>query len=275
MIPVIGKTFSDIHRKLVQLALAAPMVDQDRWQGIDVSQDPAARCYELRNVCFEIDLQRVEDLDYWKGDIKPNLPWADNHFLERVSGKPLNPGVEWANWPWSQSADKFRRGDKRFNHTYMERLWPKYARMVRAKDGHFDEEGRLYPNGCGGRKGIDRHYGDLDDLVNLLVRDSYTRQAFIPLFFPEDTGWGDGGRKMCSLGYQFLRRDNYLHIWYPLRSCDLSHHWADDCYLSVRLLLWVLEQCRDKDSLWNEIVPGTYAMHMTSLHVFEVDRRNL
>jgi hypothetical protein len=94
----------------------------------------------------------------------------------------------------------------------------------------------------------------------------------MPLFHPEDTGKSDGGRKMCSLGYQVIVRDGAAHIWYPLRSVDFIRHMRDDCYLAVRMLLWVIDRCREKHKYWEGIVPGSYAMHCTSLHVFEGDK---
>lgn len=260
-------TFAGVRDALHRAIAGAQLVDQTRWQGVDVSSDPSARCYEVRNVAFEVPLHGIEDLVHWRNDVQPNLPWADDHFLERVGREPLNPGVQWANWPWASSADKFRSVDAVFNHTYMERLWPKHARQT---------PGGRMPSAMPPRQGVNGYYGDLDSLVDLLVRDPWTRQAWIPLFFPEDTGWGDGSRKPCTLGYQLLRRGDGLHVWYPLRSCDVAHHWADDCYLCVRLLLWILDECRRKDpDRWTSVRPESYAMHITSLHVFEADWRML
>jgi thymidylate synthase len=161
----------------------------------------------------------------------------------------------------------------------MERLWPKFARKT--EGGHLPMKSpmRKYPMSREdriSRTGIAHSYGDLQDVVEMLAREPMTRQAWIPLFFPEDTGVADGGRKPCTLGYQFLVRDGRCHIYYPLRSCDFIRHWRDDCYLAVRLLLWVIDRCRDiAPDVWNDIKPGTYAMHMTSLHIFENDRRAL
>jgi hypothetical protein len=278
-------TFTAVREWLKTRMRSAPRVATERWQGVDVKGNPAAVSYEIMNARFDIDLRGCEDLGYWRADIAPNLPWADDHFLERVGGEPLNPGVQWANWPWAGSAGRFRDKVEQFNHTYMERLWPKYARRspggklevrVGVRDDA-DRHIRLYLGQDRRPKfGIAWQYGDLEDLIDMLAREPHTRQAWIPLFFPEDTGVGDGGRKPCTLGYQFLVRDNRLHIWYPLRSCDLVRHWADDCYLAVRLLLWVLDRCRERaPDFWGSVTPGTYAMHMTSLHVFENDRRTI
>src|SRR5690606_16067856 len=126
--------------------------------------------------------------------------------------------------------------------------------------------------GC--MKGIRGEYGDLRTLVDKLAWEPDTRQAYIPLYFPEDTG--AEGRMPCTLGYQFIMRKNELHVYYPLRSCDFVRHWADDCYLAVRLLLWILQECRKNNPAdWNDIVPGSYTMHCTSLHVFANDAINM
>ena len=245
---------------------SAYVIEPERWQGVNVSGNPAARVHELRNVVFEVKLEGVENLDYWRGQIEPNLPWADDHFEERVGGQPLNPGVQWQNWPWGKSADRFRDKDEIFNHTYMERYWPTYARKRPGGESPPEQE-----------KGTPHTYlgqplGDLNSLVGLLAQEPTTRQAWLPIFFPSDTGYGDGGRKPCTLGYQFLCRDKQVHIWYPLRSCDFVRHFRDDCYLTVRLLLWVLNQCRGiNPDYWNKVRVGTYSMHCTSLHVFEND----
>lgn len=277
MISIHANTFAQVRGELTEAFKTAPLVKTERWQGIAANTDT----YELHNVCFEVPLQGMEDLAHWRFEIEPNLPWADDHFEERVGGEPLNPGVQWANWPYGNSAQKFRSQDSasvpRFNHNYMERLWPKFAR--RTPDGRlptsWKSQIRKYPDKDPRPKyGIAHFYGDLQDVVELLSKEPHTRQAYIPLFFPEDTGNGDGGRKPCTLGYQLICREGQLHIWYPLRSCDFVRHWKDDCYMAVRLLLWVLEQCRKSNpAFWNAVSPGTYAMHMTSLHMFTGDRK--
>lgn len=268
------RSFSSALERLAGEVRGGPLREgRGRWQGRPVDGNPLARTREVLNARIEVDLGGCMDLDHWRKDIRPNLPWADDHFGERVGGEPLNPGVQWANWPWGRSAAGFRGKDELFNHTYMERLWPKYARAtpggrIKTYRAMTSPPRRVVP-GAEAVRGIAGEYGDLVDLVDLLVRDPETRQAWIPLFFPEDTGWADGGRKPCTLGYQILRRDDAVHMYYPLRSCDIVHHLRDDCYLAVRLLLWVIDRCRERSSGWAEAVPGTYSMHMTSLHAFE------
>lgn len=206
------------------------------------------------------EITKLQDL------CQPNLPWADDHFeQERVSGEPLNPGKTWEHWPWASSANKFRDKDEQFNHSYAERYWPKFAGQ--SPDGTLRKVGGYKPI-----KGIRELYGDLNDVVSLLVREPNTRQAYMPVFFPEDTGVVHGGRVPCSLGYHFIQRQGYLHIVYQLRSCDIYRHMRDDIYLTSRLLLWVLDEVK-KTHPWMK--PGFLDMQMTSLHCFVNDFREM
>lgn len=274
------------------MIMHAVPVRTERWQGKDIQGLPAAEMREVRNMMFEVNCRSTEadNLDVLRTQCKPNLPWADDHFEERVSGHPLNPGVEWANWPWAKNADQFRQG--RFNHNYMERYWPRYARCT--DDGalplSFSMHERRYPrrnNDTAAHSGIGHVYGDIQSVIELLVEQPYTRQAYIPIFFPEDTGTGDGGRKPCTLGYHFLLRDceehdadwyglPELHVWYPMRSCDVAHHLRDDVYMTMRLALWILERCRQRrPEFWENVHFGSFSMHATSMHMFVNDWHQL
>ena len=256
------------------------------WQGKDISDKPEMITYELPFQSFCIDLGGKVILSDLQRDLQPNLPWADQHFEERVCGYPINPGRTWETWPWNTSADSFRK-EAKFNHNYMERLWPRFAGLrgdPTRTAGEFAEGDFVSPHtGCPvgdeyddlqANVGIYNELGDLNSLVRQLARDPLTRQAVIPLYFPEDTGAPD--RKPCTLLYQFMVRDGRLHVFYPLRSCDFIRHWRDDCYLAVLLLLWVLVECRKiNPEFWDKIVPGEYHMHMTSFHIFKNDLRSL
>ena len=240
------------------------LVENQTWQS--VKADPSMHTHEVLNHSFTVP--GSSSLDQLRRDISPNLPWADDHFDERVCGVPVNPGREWANWPFNKSAGKFLEGEK-FNHNYMERYWPRKAGLtasptVSPKDyprSHDDES----------RFGIYHRYGDLDDLINHLVDDPSSRQAYLPIFFPEDTGAHHGGRVPCTLGYHFIHRNGYLHCTYYLRSCDFVRHFRDDIYLTVRLQLWLLDCLRSKNAHWNKVKPGLFTMHIVSLHIFRND----
>jgi hypothetical protein len=255
------------------LELQANEIPAGRWQSKDMSKDPAARMKEVLNVSFQVVLQWNENPKVWVDDIKPNMPWAEDHFLERVCGKPLNPGVQWANWPWALSADKFRtEGGGKFSHTYMERYWPKQANKSTAYEQITDHVGIRY------------RYGDLNDVVDHLLGDRLTRQAYLPIWFPEDTGTVHGERVPCTLGYHFIQRGNYLHSTYYIRSCDFFRHFRDDLYLSVRLQLWLLQQLREKELagsgpdtelFWDGVKMGTFTFHCVSMHMFVNDWNKL
>lgn len=269
--------FSELNTRFRTEAL---VVHPMHWQGVDVSKKPEMKSYELVNVTIRVPLWGEECLTTYREMIGPNLPWADVHFRERVGGEPLNPPPSYKIWPWGTNAEKFTGPHGEFNHSYPERLWPKFAGMTdkgEIKETRFDPEWNqnmdFIPKP---HHGIRWEYGDLNDVVALLHKDPLTRQAWIPLFFPEDTGVGDGARKPCTLGYQFMRRGNEMHIYYPLRSCDYIRHFRDDIYLAIRLLLWVLSQLRTRDpKSWDHVKPGEYVMHATSLHIFANDYHKL
>lgn len=247
----------------------ASLVHTERWQGMDISKKPEMATMELLNHSFSMMIG-TDNLLALAESIEPNLPWANDHFLERVGGQPLNPGKEWANWPYAASADRFRTNEQ-FTHSYMERYWPKEAGYTPGGVLEQTPDG-LYPY----HAGIRYQYGDLGDVVNQLDREPFTRQAILPVWFPEDTGAVHGGRVPCSIAYHFIRRGNALHVVYYLRSCDFVRHFRDDVYLTIRLMLWILEQLQARShSRWGEVIPGIYTMHMTSLHIFRNDYRAL
>jgi hypothetical protein len=254
-------------------------IHRDKWQGFDVSKRPEAATYELHHYTMQVPMV-INDLTLFRNEIKPNLPWADDHFAERIGGHPLNPGVEWANWPWGQSADKSRidsasvgdpTPERIFDHTYAQRYWPKWA----GRFAHGIIPDALVQATMPSIKGIYFRYGDLGDVIEELKHDPTTRQAILPVFFPEDTGYRPGRRKPCSLFYHFMLVNDRLDISYQLRSCDITHHFRDDIYLTVRLLLWVLDQLRRRDGRWLSIGPGDFIMQIANLHCFINDYNRL
>lgn len=265
MYPDFTRAIQELRKDIL---LTSRPVHTQRWQGVEVASKPEMSMMELLDVTIRVPLES-EELDIYRDQIGPNLPWADNHFLERVCGRPINPGREWENWPYGKSADKFRDGTGQFNHNYMERYWPAHGVHYGPTLDRADFDSRYELTDRDFFCGLKHRYGDLNDVVNLLLREPDTRQAFMPVWFPEDTGVVHRGRVPCTLGYLFMMRGDYLHITYYLRSCDFTRHFRDDIYLTVRLLLWVLQQLRQKDpGTWNKVKPGRYTMHMANLHVF-------
>lgn len=280
MKPVIYPNFAKaIEQASHFLQYRSHLVHSARWQGSDIANRPEMATHEVTHCAFSVDLTGHEfDLDAYRDDIKPNLPWADDHFEERVCGYPINPGTEWANWPYGKSAAAFLDSNGKFNHNYMERYWPKLAGRIYEPTedaNHFKailERDFISPPIA--HRGISYDYGDLWDVVTLLANDPYTRQAYLPVWFPEDTG-GGSKRAPCTIGYHFLMRDGKLDISYHIRSCDFVRHFRDDLYLTARLVIWVIQQARRLDPRWDVVEPGRFNMQIGSLHVFRNDYQML
>jgi|TARA_R100000081_G_C4816873_1_gene175859 thymidylate synthase len=168
-------------------------------------------------------------------------PWANMHFDERVSGKPLNPPP--SHTMWLKDTDKYLSDNAKFSHSYPERIWP-------------DKN----------KKGIRFNYGDLNDAVKLLKKDSTTRQCYIPIWYPEDiTASLMSERVPCTFGWHFMLRGDQLHCFYPMRSCDALRHLQNDLYFANRLCLWLIEKSKLKAK------PGYINFTTTSLHCFKLD----
>ena len=237
-------------------------VRTESWQGIDVSRQPAARMREVLSWDFRVPMEDYT-IERLKEEIKPNLPWADAHFDERVCGEPINPGTTWKDWPWGNSAANFRDGKGRFEINYMERYW-----AGRVFEDTPSEGRSTVLTGIRGRP-----YGDLDSIIKLLAKEPHSRQAYLPIFFPEDTG--AGGRVPCTLGYYWIMRNGFFHVHYPIRSCDFYRHFRDDIYLTVRLTIWLLEKLSLANPAWANVKLGFYSMWIGSLHMFVNDYHQL
>lgn len=235
------------------------MVKTEKWQSIPSPDD----MWETMNHSFQFFIpHNIEEL---KKEVKPNLPWADEHFDERVSGIPYNPPPSHVRWPFAQKDNKQFGGNTKFSHTYPERLWPRFQ---------IDSTGNVLGDSV--MKGIRYDYGDFGDVLTLLEKEPFTRQAFLPMWFPEDTGVVHGERVPCTIGYHFMRRGNHLHVVYFIRSCDYIRHFRDDVYMACRKVIWILENLKKKDpERWGDVTPGYYAMHITSLHCFYKEKEIL
>lgn len=240
---------------LANKLLQTPIIDRGSWQ----STTAPSPVHELEDVTLRLDVPA--DPQQWARETLPDLPWADEHFAERVSGEPLNPAPSYMNWPWHNGLKKemfkLDREEKTtellpFDHTYPERMWPKQANH--------------HPH----RMGVRFNYGDLGDVVRLLKRDPFTRQAYVPLWFPEDTGATDGQRVPCTLGYHFIRYGSQLNLKYFLRSADITRHLHNDIYMAGRLLQWVTEKL-NQDTEYGEPFTGTLVVFISNLHMFTAD----
>lgn len=225
------------------------------WQSISIKDRPEMVPWELLNTTIRLS-QIPGTENELQAKVGPNLPWAEEHFLERISGKPFNPPPSHERWPFNQNKNDEFREEEKFSHTYPERFWPKHANI----EGTTNLGRRIFTP----HVGIRFQYGDLADLVNLLRRDLYTRQAYLPVFFPEDTGAVYDQRVPCTIGYHFIYREGGLHCIYYIRSCDYLRHFNDDVYMAGRLTQTICNELN--------IGTGSLTMHITSFHIFAGDK---
>lgn len=231
-------------------------IQQKTWQSVESPDNTI----ELLNHNFTVVMP--EGKKVMQESIKPNLPWADLHFDERVSGIPLNPPPSHEIWPFAHNKNENFMPNKKFSHTYPERFWPVYA-------GKWEDLKCYGPSETPSNEGIRYAYGDLRGVINLLGQDITTRQAYLPIFFPEDTGNRMNVRIPCTLGYHFIVRENLLHLNYYMRSCDIVRHFQDDMYLAMRLASWVADELSINYHIDTGL--GTLSMYITSLHCFKSD----
>ncbi len=223
------------------------------WQAIDDYKDYDMLVQRNLSFCFytppTISLMVIETgADY---------RWADEHFEERISGNPTNPGQSYKNWPYNtftEENDPYMDG-KKFSHTYQERFWPKKANIENDIVGEPNE-----PN-----FGIRYEYGDLNDVIEQLKGNHLTRQAYLPIFFPEDTGAVHKRRIPCTLGYLFNIVNGELTCNYYIRSCDALRHFRNDVYLTMRLMDYIKEKVNPKLKL------GCLNMYVAHFHIFRND----
>jgi hypothetical protein len=253
------KDFRDARAFLAERLLLTTPQNQGKWQSLDISKSSIHDTYELLNVTMMY--QMPQTVKGAQKHIDPDLPWSEAHFQERIGRKPINPGVEHANWPYhANGADLHVKGGK-YDHNYMERIWPKDL-VFEPTDPQATWMQLPF-------KGYRFEVGDLDDVVTQLASEPGTRQAYLPIWFPEDTGATQGQRVPCSLGYHFIIRAGVLHVQYNLRSCEIYRHFTNDIYMAVRLGQWVAEQLALTHNV--DVSLGQLTTHVVSLHGFVGD----
>lgn len=245
--------------------LRAPVINTGTWQAMDISKSRHHDTHELMDV--EINYKVPNNTASLAHNLRPDVEWAEQHFVERIGGEPVNPPESASIWPHAvrSNTDHTTRG--KFDHTYPERFWPRYA------GAGFD---RLFAS----NQGIRFPYGDLDSVISLLRNNPSTRQAYLPVWFPEDTGGTDTKlpdgkpiRVPCTLGYHFMIRNDILTCRYFMRSCDAYRHLTNDIYLASRLMqhiAWELTSARELIAQ-PPVNVGNLIMYISSLHLFVAD----
>lgn len=253
--------FRDIRSKMAEHLLKQAPLNTGTWQQLNVADSPMHATYELEQVTIWLDdipkyVLELEDI------LQPDLPWAADHFQERVGGEAVNPGTTHDYWPYHGAGAELHLRGKIYDHNYMERFWPKEA--------GWDDSKSVIPH-----YGIRFPYGDLSDVVNLLVDEPMTRQAYLPVWFPEDTGSMSKQRVPCTLGYHFMIRKGILSAQYFMRSTEIYRHFTNDVYLAARLMGWVASEVNRKSL--SRVVEGLgqLAIHTSSMHGFVGDTEKI
>lgn len=248
--------FKALRRTVIEDLLEQEPIHPTHWQKLDVSSSPAHATYELEQVTLHFEMPHTESEAV--ESIAPDLPWAEGHFQERVAGRSVNPGDWHDKWPYHQGQVQLHQNGGRYDHNYMERIWPAALRNEVA-GGDFT--------------GYRFHVGDLNDVVRMMVKEPSTRQAYLPIWFPEDTGATSDQRVPCSIGYHFLLRGNNLNLTYTLRSCEAYRHFTNDVYMAVRLAQWVAGKLSWE--FGRVISAGNLHMTIASFHGFVGDTNQL
>lgn len=206
-----------------ELYYSGEVLTTQNWQGMENPPE----FLEILNANFSAQMpSTVEEITE---QCKPSLPWAKEHFAERVSGIPYNPPP--SHVLWLKDTDKSMKGGK-FSHTYPERM-----------------------------------HKNLFTLIDLLKKDPSTRQAYLPIWWAGDGELALANERVpCTFGWHWILRDDYLHCFYPMRSCDSIRHFHHDIYFAARLTLWLIEQAG-----W-DAKPGMLTFHAVSFHCFSNDR---
>lgn len=252
--------FDELLSAMAKRLLKTEALNYGKWQQLDISQSDAHATHELLNVA--VWYQMPANQRHAQLCISPDLPWAENHFKERVGGKAINPGVEHANWPYHAGQVQLHQNGGKYDHNYMERFWPTDI-DTRPNSTNIWGDGSSRPKVPWA--GYRFETGDLGDVVKQLRTDIGTRQAYLPIFFPEDTGATQGQRVPCTLGYHFIVREGRLHVQYNMRSCEIYRHFTNDVYMAVRLAEWVRNQVNP------ELELGQLTMNIVSFHGFVGD----
>lgn len=197
----------------------------ERMQDKQVDPDKYAT-KEIVNYSFAII--DVSNLNKLSDDLRCHREWCDAEFEERWSDDPQNPGDAW----------KIRK-----------EVWTEY---LQKNNGQF-----AYTYG-------QRFNRQKRHVISELKKHPTTRQAIISVFDILNDSHNIGSDRIpCSIYYQFIFRDDKLHVIYNMRSCDYHLHFRNDIYLACKLLH------RVSDAVGMKV--GNFYMNIGSLHVYKID----
>lgn len=236
-----GRIFKDCFEMIREmdreLKVSGITVPVNHYQNQELSGDDRLT-KELIGVSFVISkpyLGKREMLDFmFKDEVELIEKYCRAELSDRLDRNGVNPGKSWEirRDLWQKLVSKTRQ-EGRFDYTYSERL-------------------HIF------HKGPEIH--QLDNVITTLRDDPHSRRAMVMIFEPEDTRATAGAltRVPCSVSYQFLIRNNRLHVIYYIRSNDFFKHFAIDIWLTEAMMDYVFN-----------ILAATYpSLKKGSLHYF-------
>jgi len=216
------EAINEIERDIVEMGIT---VHTQTMQNKVIKDDDNFSTLEIQNYSFSI-------LDM-STKIADDLDWCKAEFVERVSGKEMNPGMSWVlrESTWKP----FLNADGRMDYTYADRF----------------------------RYGVEMT--QFENVIKMLHRDPNSRQAIIHMHFPSDVekaiDMENPVRIPCSMYYQFIIRRNKLDVIYNMRSSDFDTHFKND--------IWLADELRNFIAVKLGIEPGIYHMNVGSLHRYK------
>lgn len=184
--------------------------------------------------------------------------WVREELLERVNPAGVNPGKAWeirkSVWEEYLVKEGFMPDDDDelvFDYSYGERM-----NMIADAPWKGQKKENLT---------------NLQRVIKRLSEDPDTRQAILAIWDArKDTSRIGGIRRVpCSIYYQFIIRDNMVHIIYNQRSCDVVTHFGNDVWLAWNLCSYVVEVLREECGL--DVKHGYLYHNIASLHSYRKD----
>ena len=202
-------------------------VKLNTYQDKIITDNPKFFTKELLAYSYMIHEPTDEDI-LIKGDEK----WAYDDFAERISGMKYNPGKAWKEREsvWKEFLDS--KG--KFSYTYSERI-----------------------------------ASQLEKIIKMLESNEHARNAIVSIWDREIDQDRIGGKKRvpCSMYYQFLIRNNKVHLIYNIRSNDVITHWRFDVWMAIKMQKHVAEKLGKGT--------GDFYQFIGSLHAYEKDLRGI
>ena len=197
---------------------------------------------ELVGVSFIISKplrKRKEMLEFvFKAEAQKIENYCIQEHKDRTTGAALNPGESYKirQDMWQ----KFMVNDEtHFDYTYSERMWNKIGRIIKT-----------------------------------LAEDKHSRQAVLQIFEPEDLEKTGGDTRIpCSVDYNFMIRNDRLHLIYHMRSNDYFGHFPIDIWLAAELMKYVADIL--KEQVYSELKYGPVIYFANSLHAYDWDLKKV